>query len=254
MKTSSNEKTWDLFFGNPIIRSYLTEGAEAQAEMDPGIQPESSEQTNVDIEQLTEDLKQGSIQQEDLVNMYKTGKITKDDIEQIIQNVESPPEGDMPDGDGMDMANQEPTEEELLSQQVDQTNDLFVKFSIYDKINELTDKLNYFKGNFEDIQSDTYHKIMQLREFLNILSSLVFNIETAVSYQMYGSILLQLTEIFEEYNQESAQESSKKRVTERKKEKYRDGDLSADPVDRWTSKNKSHLMPKDTSQGRTNEY
>ena len=249
-----NNSIWDSFFGNPIISSYLTESDEQAAMQDQQAQgnPDVSQSEDPqDIDQLAEDLRQGAISQEDLIGMYKTGKISKEDIESIIQQVENPPAAE---GDGQDLApDQEPTEEELLAQQVDQTNDLFVKFSIYDKITELTDKLNYFKDNFEDIQSETYNRVLQLREFLNILSSLVFNIETAVAYQMYGSILLQLTEIFEEYNKISGVQKIKDSIRDEKNKEFRSGQLSADPVDRWAADNKSHLMPKDTSEGMSPE-
>ena len=80
---------------------------------------------------------------------------------------------------------------------------MFVKFALYDKVAELTEKLEYFKENFDDMQSGIYDRVVQLNEFLNILSSLIFSIETSVAYQMYGSILLQLTELFDQYNQVS---------------------------------------------------
>jgi len=175
--------------------------------------------------------------------MYKSGKLTKDDIESIIQGVESPEDP----GEEMAPGEEEPTEEELFAQQIDQTNDLFVKFSIYDKINELTDKLNYFKDNFEDIQSSTYERVIQLREFLNILSNLVFNIETSVSYQMYGSILLQLTEIFTEYNANLSKDTIQDIHKEKELEDYRDGDKTADPVEQWADENKSHDMPDEST-------
>ena len=124
--------------------------------------------------------------------MYKKGEITKEDIQTILQGIEGAQQ------------EQQPTPEELFDQQIEQTNDLFIKFALYDKTMELSEKLNYFKENFKDTDSDLYKRVMQLREFLNILSNLIFNLETAVSYQMYGSILFQLTELFEEYAKKQA--------------------------------------------------
>jgi len=229
-----NTKAWDAFFGNPLINSYLTEAEEIQ-------QPDQvdNESADTDIEKLAGDFKNGHLNQDDIVNMYKSGKISKDDIQQIIQVSEG---GDEQGGE-QSQDEEGPTEEELLSQQIDQTNDLFIKFSLYDKINELSDKLLYFQENFEDLNSDMYEKVLQLKEFLNILSNLVFNIETPVAYQMYGSILLQLTDLFTEYNQKIESNKTNEIQEKEKKEDYRDGDKTTDPVEIWTSKNKSHLMP-----------
>jgi hypothetical protein len=222
---------WDAFFGNPLIRTYLEEAAER-------VKPVFIEEAAVNLEQLAADLKEGTIDQDDLISMYKAGKISKEEVQQVVSSVEGG-EQEAP----VDPETGEPqlSEEELLAQQIEQTNDLFIKFSLYDKIIDLNDKLTYFKDNFEDIQSELYEKVLQLKEFLNILSNLVFNLETAVSYQMYGSILLQLTELFQEYNKQL--ETQDKDVEDIAKEPYRKGDIPADPVDAWADENKSDLMP-----------
>lgn len=236
-------ETWDAFFGNPIIGTYLNENEmpsePPQAQAGEAV-PEGEESGAVDLEQLTADYQQGTINQEDLVGMYKTGKLSKEDIESVVQGATqadaSGQDQELPPGE------QEPTEEELFSQQIDQTNDMFVKFSIYDKIGELKSKLDYFEDNFEDIQSDTYHQVIQLKEFLNILSSLVFNIETTVAYQMYGSILLQLTELFEEYNRISKINDKLDAKNDKELDDYRSGEKSADVVDQWADDNKNSMM------------
>jgi hypothetical protein len=113
-------------------------------------------------------------------------------------------------------AEQDP--EELMAQQIEQTNDMFVKFAIYDKVNELTEKLDYFQENFKDIDSDFYKEVLQLKEFLDIFSNLLFNLDTSVAYQMYGNILLQLTTLFQEYNTngkiaDQQQDAKQKQIT-----------------------------------------
>jgi hypothetical protein len=246
-------KTWDKFFGNPIISSYLEE-AEIEQPEDGGEGDDGQPSSPEELGQLTADFQSGHINQDDLINMYKSGKITKEDVQQIVQQVE---QGGQEEGSGEEPQNQDqegPTEEELLAQQIDQTNDLFVKFSIYDKINELSDKLEYFQENFEDIQSELYERVLQLKEFLNILSNLVFNVETSVAYQMYGSILLQLTDLFTAYNSELNSKSNSDKIEDQLKEKYRDGEITADPVDNWADQNKSDLMPNDGVIETTNDH
>ena len=239
---SSN--AWDTFFGNPLISSYLEEADIQEQGSIPDEQDQAS--SGADLEQLANDIKQGTIDQDDLISMYKAGKITKDEVSQVMANAEGTPEGEAP----IDPETGEPqlSEEELLAQQIDQTNDLFIKFTIYDKIIELNDKLNYFEDNFEDIESEVYQKVIQLKEFLNVLSNLVFNIETAVAYQMYGSILLQLTELFTEYNKKISQEEQTKDIKDQQLKPYRDGDQKTNPADLWAEDNKSDLMPDNGNQ------
>lgn len=236
---------WDDFFGNPILKNYLTEADEMQAaqEQEQPVPAPEGAGSGADIEQLSADLKDGHITQDDLIDMYKSGKVSKDDIQAIVSSVEG--EQAQAEAPGED----EPqSEEELFAQQIDQTNDMFVKFALYDKVADMTDKLNYFKDNFEDIQSDMYGEVLQLREFLNILSNLIFTIETSVAYQMYGSILLQLTELFNTYNQEDKAEALHDKIQDAEKEDYRSGEKSPDPVDEWADKNQSHLMPDEEAQ------
>jgi len=204
MKGNISGDAWDEFFGNPIISSFLEEAAvePVDSDDDPAVAdapPEDNqkqsdgnheqEEQGQNIEQLTADFKQGNISQDDLIAMYKAGNLNKEDIQKIIDATEGEGEGEPQD------------QEELLSQQINQTNDMFVKFALYDKVSELTEKLDYFKENFDDMKSGIYDRVVQLSEFLNILSGLIFSIETSIAYQMYGSILLQLTELFDQYNQ-----------------------------------------------------
>jgi len=234
MREQWQDDIWKDFFNDPLLSKIIEEAGMVDSDQDsnmdgsdengeapsePGATPKEPEGSKVNLEQLTADFQAGSIEQEDLIKLYQSGKVSKEDIQQVIAQVE----GEEPED-----------EEELMSQQIDQTNDTFVKFALYDKIQELTDKLDYFKENFDNTQSNIYQRVLQLREFLNILSSLIFQIETTVSYQMYGSILLQLTELFNEYNNvqkgEKAIEDKKDRRDEvvRKEKMQNDVDLELD--------------------------
>ncbi len=226
----TKESIWEDFFNDPLLSRILEEAEMVDSDDDPSAEggdpmaaPEGGEPAappaggGMDIEQLISAFQAGEMTQEDLIKMYQTGKISKDDIERIIQSAEGQGEPE--------------SEEELLSQQISQTNDMFVKFALYDKVSDLTEKLAYFKENFDDMQSDIYERVLQLNEFLNILSSLIFSIETSVSYQMFGSILLQLTELFNEYNQEQkagqAQENAEDQQIENEKKERGELDLNA---------------------------
>lgn len=204
---------WNDFCGNPVLRRIIEE---AEIPEEDTLPPEEAQQASPDdIDGLANDLKSGTLTQDDLINMYKAGKLSQDDIKMIIEKVDNE-EGDPGAEQPQDAEPQ--SEEELLAQQIDQTNDMFIKFALYDKTMDLTDKLNYFKDNFENINSDLYKQVNQLGEFLNILSTLIFNLETPVAYQMYGSILLQLTDLFTEYNQNVKPQEIKNDIIQQQKQ------------------------------------
>ena len=210
---------------HPTLLRIIQEAGEINSDDDPAFDEKSSpdeqqeevapsEGGGLNIEQLAADFQQGNLQKEDLIRLYQGGQLTQEEIGQIM---------------GMSQEDQEPgSEEELLNQQITQTSDLFVKFALYDKVTELTEKLNYFKENFDDIQSDVYNRVLQLDEFLNILSNLIFNVETSISYQMYGSILLQLTELFNEYNQSQITRKAQEEAENQQMSKEKDGDYEND--------------------------
>ncbi len=218
MKNFNKEDIWEQFFNDPRLSRIIEEAEMVDSDQDSNMdgtdeegkappqekQEGESQGSTVDLEQLAADFQEGAIDQDDLIKLYQSGKISKEDVQQIISSVE----GEEPQ-----------SEEELLAQQVDQTNDMFVKFALYDKIAELNEKLSYFKENFDDTRSDVYERTLQLGEFLNILSSLIFSIETPVSYQMYGSILLQLTELFNDYNQQETVEDAQKEKRDQQMDK-----------------------------------
>jgi hypothetical protein len=169
------------------------------------------------LQQVALDVQQGHLDQNDLINMYKAGQLSKEEIQQVMEMAQGQ-EGQEGQEGGQPPAEQQPSEEELFAQQIEQTNDMFVKFAIYDKVAELSEKLNYIHDNFSDTESDMYLRAVQLKEFLNILSNLIFNLDTSVSYQMYGSILLQLTELFNEYLEERQKESASEEAEEASRE------------------------------------
>ncbi len=177
---------WESFLTDPIVSDLIEEAALKAVDSDDDPTPEEAENQN--IEQIAQSFAQGELKEEDLVKMYQSGSLTKDDIQQILE---------LAGGGGEQQ--QEVSPEELLAQQIDQVNDSFVRFSIYDKINELQSKLDNFLENFSGVETDTYDEVNRVSEFLKILSSLAFNLDVSALYQMYGSIELRLIEVFNKY-------------------------------------------------------
>ncbi len=212
----------DAFFEHPLLGTIIEEAIQSVESDDDPIpseeeQPQTTEGQSTPkdekLQQLAADLKQGHLDQEDLINMFKSGRLSKEEIQQIVDLASDTEDGAASTDAPTPMeGEQQPSQEELMAQQIEQTNDMFVKFAIYDKVSELTTKLNYFQDNFNDVKTEFYERVLQLKEFLNILSSLIFNLETDVAYQMYGSILLQLTELFDDYNQQIKEEQQMENI------------------------------------------
>jgi len=233
-RMSTTNNVWESFFGNPLIPDLLEEaGINPEPTQDAQTQQQPEDHKNELLAKLAQDISDGHLTKEDLIDMYKSGKLNQEEIQNVLMMSEGEePPTSQPQGQPQDAEPQ--TEEELMAQQIDQTNDMFIKFALYDKTNDLTEKLNYFKNNFTDNQTSMYKEIIQLKEFLDILSNLIFNMETAVSYQMYGSLLLKLTELFDKYNKYEFNKESKIHKSNKEDE---DSPKYQSDLDKWAEEN-----------------
>jgi len=172
---------WDTIYEAEIISRLVEEAAPKEVHSDDDPTPEESTSS---IETLIQGYQEGKITEEDLINMYKKGQLTQDDILQIQDAI-----------NGAEDENVSP--EELFAQQIEQVNDNFIKFGLYDKINNLQEKLDDFLEN-HPVQDKLTTEVIQLNNFLKILNSLVFSLDTSVAYQLYGSIEIKLIELFKD--------------------------------------------------------
>lgn len=179
---------WDSFYGNPVLAGLLEEAEAKLKSVDSDDDPTPEEGKNQNVEQIAQSFMNGDLGEEELTRMYQSGALTREDIEQILELAD----GAAPEGESI-------PPEELFAQQIEQVNDSFIRFSLFDKINDLKDKLDDFVENFGDVTSPIYDEVQRTQEFLKILSSLVFTLDVSVVYQMYGSIELRLIEMFDEY-------------------------------------------------------
>jgi len=178
---------WDTIYEAEIISRIVEEAAPKEVHSDDDPTPEES---SSNIETLIQGYQEGKITEEDLIDMYKKGQLTQDDIMQIQ--------------DALNGSQEEVSPEELFAQQIEQVNDNFVKFGLYDKVNNLQEKLDDFLENHPTYNELTT-EIIQLNDFLKILNSLIFSLDISVAYQLYGSIELKLIDIFKKVAQQSDQ-------------------------------------------------
>ena len=154
-------------------------GQEGQME-EPLLSPE-------ELQQLIQGFQSGEITEEMLKQMVDEGQINNTDIQMLQEQMPSP--------------------EEEQAQQINQVQEMVIRFNIYDKIMNLDSKLEIFIENFHEVGSGFYKDVEQVHEFIKVLNTLIFNLEINLVYQMYASLELQLIQLFEDYkeNQEAAQ-------------------------------------------------
>jgi len=132
-----------------------------------------------ELQQMAQALQSGEMTEEDLKGLMDQGKINNIDVQMIQESMPSP--------------------EEEQAQQINQVQEMVVRFNVYDKIMALDAKLDLFIENFHDGGSDFYGEVQQIHEFVKVLNTLIFNLEINLVYQMYASLETQLIELFETY-------------------------------------------------------
>lgn len=206
--------SWNDFIRNPIVAELIEEAQAKQLESvdsdeDPALN--TKDVKDMDIEELAKGYAEGNVQEEELAKLYQSGALSRDDIQAIM----SAADPNAQEQQAQAQMQPEVSQEELMAQQIDQVNDSFIRFSLFDRINELQEKLENLIENFSDYDSELYLEVKQTTEFVKILSGLVFSLDVSVLYQMYGSIEMRLIELFTEYvrlNPEEPEEDQTKEI------------------------------------------
>lgn len=99
---------------------------------------------------------------------------------------------------------QEPDEETIFTYELEGTEDKFLQFTLYDKLTNLSGKIEILLDN---IKNDTSAENMNLlsnlehySQYLNVLNELIFSVSTSVIYKLVGQIELELIDLLEVYN------------------------------------------------------
>lgn len=137
-----------------------------------------------ELQQLAEDFQSGKITEEILKQMVDKGQINNIDIQMMQEQLSSP--------------------EEEQERQINQVQEMVIRFNVYDKIMNLDNKLDVFMENFDDVNSSFYKDVQQIHEFIKVLNTLIFSLEINLVYQLYASLELQLIQLFEEYKETQA--------------------------------------------------
>ncbi len=97
----------------------------------------------------------------------------------------------------------EPTEEEVFSYEVKGAEDKFIQFTLYEKLLDLSNKLEILQANVQlkDEKFDLVftEKLNQYKQYVDVLNELIFTISTSTTYNIVGQLELELIALLEEY-------------------------------------------------------
>lgn len=105
------------------------------------------------------------------------------------------------------------TQEELMAAEFIGTEDKFVQFVLYEKIIDLSSKLEILRESIKDDalneKFNILSKLDQYKQYVEVLNELIFTINTEVVYKIIGQIELELIDLLTAYNNELVKEESK---------------------------------------------
>jgi hypothetical protein len=105
------------------------------------------------------------------------------------------------------------TQEELMAVEFIGTEDKFVQFVLYEKIIDLSSKLEILRESIKDDMLNKKFNILsridQYIQYVDVLNELIFTINTEVVYKIIGQIELELIDLLTAYNNELVKKEDK---------------------------------------------
>jgi len=165
--------------------------------MDTGQAPARPGLSDEELQQIIQGIQQGQIQEDQIQQMQQSGQLTDEDIQKIQEGMQQ-------------MQQQQPSPEEQAQMettaQINQLQEMTIRFNIYDKLIKLEDKLDYFLNYFHDITNPIYPEIENIKEYISVINSLVFNLEINLLYELYAKLEMKIIDLFEQYLMEKNNE------------------------------------------------
>jgi len=135
------------------------------------------------IQEIIQGLQSGQISEEEIQQAYENGQLNDADI-QAIQ-------------DGMNQEMTPEQEEEMFKTQIKEMSENFVRLSLFDKINDFSKKVEDFIDSIND--ESLVNKFNYIKNYLDILSSLIFNLDVNLLFQMYVTLETKAISYMTEY-------------------------------------------------------
>jgi hypothetical protein len=105
-------------------------------------------------------------------------------------------------------------EQDMFSMEIDGTEDKFLQFVLYDKLGELSSKIDILRDNIKNDKAAEALKLVSnldhYSQYLQVLNELIFSISTSVVYKILGQIELELIDMLQIYNASLEQKNKEK--------------------------------------------
>jgi len=148
-----------------------------------------------ELQQLAQNLQQSEDMEADIKKLLDSGKINQSDVELLGQMLQG---------------SQEPSPEEERAYQINNIQEMVIRFNIYDKLNDLESKLEMFTDNFPNIDEEFYKDVAQVHEYIKVVNTLIFNLEINLVYQLFANLEMKLISLFTDYQAKMQQEKQNK--------------------------------------------
>jgi len=165
--------------------------------------------------QIAQGLRSGEIKEEEIKQAYDQGQLTDADIQAIQSMLQNQNIDELPPEE----------QEKIFEKEIEGMTDNFIRLNLFDKINELSKKIENFIDNSND--EKLIEKFKLIKNYLDILEALIFNLDVNLIYQLYVTLELKTIEFMKErlglntdYEKEYLKEFEDRIIAENLKEKY----------------------------------
>jgi len=165
--------------------------------------------------QIAQGLQSGEIKEEEIKQAYDQGQLTDADIQAIQSMLQNQNIDELPPEE----------QEKIFEKEIEGMTDNFIRLNLFDKINELSKKIENFIDNSND--EKLIEKFKLIKNYLDILEALIFNLDVNLIYQLYVTLELKTIEFMKErlglntdYEKEYLKEFEDRIIVEDLKEKY----------------------------------
>jgi len=165
--------------------------------------------------QIAQGLQSGEIKEEEIKQAYDQGQLTDADIQAIQSMLQNQNVDELPPEE----------QEKIFEKEIEGMTDNFIRLNLFDKINELSKKIENFIDNSND--EKLIEKFKLIKNYLDILEALIFNLDVNLIYQLYVTLELKTIEFMKErlglntdYEKEYLKEFEDRIIAENLKEKY----------------------------------
>jgi len=189
------QSPWDFLLEEAKVQEVNSDDETQQDDKSSGKDDASDTQDTSDeepklsddeLQDLVKELQQSDDMDGDIKKLLDNGSINQADVNLIGELLQN---------------NQPNSPEEEQEMQINNIQEMVIRFSIYDKLNNLENKLELFIDNFPNVDKEFYKDVSQIHEYIKVVNTLIFNLEINLVYQLYANLEMKLIDLFKNYKE-----------------------------------------------------